>query len=272
MPLRTTSAEYADPGQIDVSERWLSVAAGLGLTLQALRSRGVVSGLLLASAGLSLLARGATGYCAVKSALAGDKSLVRGAQEQARRLWHTFDTSTVDRLDSMDEMYLIELQELHSAEAQLDKALRHLIGAIQHGPLALRLDEYAAEIAVRKADMEQLLARANKNPRAHPDDAMRALLGETEKMAQICAAPLRDAAIAASVQRIVHYKIAGYGTIAAYAKALGRSEDASYFADLAARDKTVDGELSRLSKGTLNVEAVKTTVEPPLAPGSLRTH
>jgi ferritin-like metal-binding protein YciE len=54
----------------------------------------------------------------------------------------------------------------------------------------------------------------------------------------------------------MHYKIAGYGAIAAYAKALGREAEAAHFAQLADRDKAVDAELTELAKGTLNPEAV----------------
>jgi ferritin-like metal-binding protein YciE len=75
-------------------------------------------------------------------------------------------------------------------------------------------------------------------------------------MWRVCAANVRDAAVTASVQRIIHYKIAGYGAIAAYAKALGREEDARQFAQLAERDRAVDAELSDLAKSTLNPQAV----------------
>ena len=73
----------------------------------------------------------------------------------------------------------------------------------------------------------------------------------------------RDAAVTASVQRIMHYKIAGYGAIAAYARALGRAAEAAHFAQLADRDKAVDGELSELAKGTLNPDAVVAPQGPP---------
>ena len=48
-------------------------------------------------------------------------------------------------------------------------------------------------------------------------------------MWRVCAANVRDAAVTASVQRIIHYKIAGYGAIAAYAKALGREDRSGAF-------------------------------------------
>ncbi len=127
---------------------------------------------------------------------------------------------------------------------------------MSHPELAFRLQEYATELQARRTDLESLLARINADlRRSDADDAMRALIDETEKMWRVCAANVRDAAVTASVQRIMHYKIAGYGAIAAYAKALGRATEAAHFAQLADRDKAVDAELSELAKGTLNPEA-----------------
>jgi ferritin-like metal-binding protein YciE len=269
---RSSSTAFLEPGNVGTSERWLSAAAGVSLTLQALRGRGLVSRLLLASAGLSLLARSATGYCAVKSTLTGRTSLRQGMKEQFRRLRQAVGVDTVSMLDTMEGLYAVELQELHSAETQLANMIGQLALTLQSEPLSLRLDEYAAELAVRKTDLESLLARNEIDPRPHPDDAMRALLDETEKMARLCTPPLRDAAIAASVQRIIHYKIAGYGTIAAYAKSLEHTEEAAHFADLISRDKAIDADLSRLAKSTLNPQAAQTTPEQATSPGSLRTH
>ena len=119
-----------------------------------------------------------------------------------------------------------------------------------------RIEEYATELQARKAELESLMTRSQAAQMEHPDDAMRALIEETHKMAEISAENVRDAAVAASVQRIIHYKIAGYGTIAAYAKSLGRLEDAAHFAQLADRDKAIDAEITEIAKGILNPEAV----------------
>ena len=115
----------------------------------------------------------------------------------------------------------------------------------------------------RKVDLESLLANSELEVRDHPDDAMLALIEETHKMATVCAPKVRDAALAASVQRIIHYKIAGYGTIASYAKALGKLEQAVHFAQLADRDKAIDVELTDLAKATLNPDATRSLrIEP----------
>jgi ferritin-like metal-binding protein YciE len=268
--VRSSVAHHLRQDNIGSTERWASAAAGLGLAVQAMRSRSTLGRLLLASAGLSLLARSATGYCAMKSTLTGETTLKEGLQQQFQRLRETANSGTISAIDSMDSLYACELQELHSAECQLAEAIENLVPTIENPELAIRFDEYVTELRVRKVDLESLLARADVDALPHPDDAMRALIGETQKMARVCAPKLRDAAITASIQRVVHYKIAGYGSIAAYAKSLGRTEEAAHFADVADRDKTIDVELSRLAKATLNPEAVVTAESQ--APGSVRTH
>lgn len=224
------------------TERWLSLLGGAGMLLTTTRGGGF-GRIVRAALGLSMLARGATGYCHVKAALTNraDDALV--------------DLSSSRRLDSLEGMYEAELQELQSAEGQLGQLANDLARTMTHPELAFRLQEYASELQARRRDLENFLARIGADADSELDDAMRALIAETEKMWRISAANVRDAAVTASVQRIMHYKIAGYGAIAAYAKALGRTSEAAHFSQLAERDKAVDGELSDLAKGTLNPDA-----------------
>jgi ferritin-like metal-binding protein YciE len=256
------------PQNVSPAERWLSVVTGLGLLLSASRG-GALGRLVRGGAALSLLTRGTTGFCAMKAALRGDVPFTEGLQEQWRRLTAVGSAATArtdaEHIDSMESMYESEFQELHSAETQLATLANDLARTIGNAEVAFRLQEYATELQSRRVDLESLLTRIGAQPWDQPDDAMRALIRETRKMARISADNVRDAAIVASIQRIIHYKIAGYGTIAAYAKALGRSDEAAHFAQLADRDKSIDAELTELAKKTLNPEAVRTPAEQPTA-------
>ena len=245
---------------LGTAERWLSVLGGVGMLLTTARG-GRFSRAARGALGLSLLTRGATGYCHVKAALRE-----RGGVEALA------DLTSNRRLDSLESMYEAELQELHSAEGQLCGLANDLARTMSHPELAFRLQEYATELQARRTDLESLLARIDADLPGEADDAMRALIDETEKMWRVCAANVRDAAVTASVQRIMHYKIAGYGAIAAYAKALGRETEAAHFAQLADRDKAVDAELSELAKGTLNPEAAVAPKGEPVQEQPLRPH
>lgn len=246
------------PGNLGVAERWLSAAAGVGLLLSAMRG-GALGRLARGSAAVSLLTRASTGYCAVKSAVQGETTLQDGLRQQWQRLTESVASpiTAAEHIDSMEALYALELQELHSAETQLCALANKLVPIVSNGALAFRLQEYATEMRSRRVDLDDLLARTGVSAHEHADDAMQALVSETNKMAQVCAENVRDAAIAASVQRIIHYKIAGYGTIASYAKALGRHEQAGHFAQLADRDKAIDAELTEIAKATLNPGATQ---------------
>ena len=243
------------PGNINSAERWLSLIAGTGLALSALRRGGLLSRAFGSAAAFSLISRGTTGYCGMKAALQGRTSLRDGIREQFQRVSAQLGSAAVREINDMQQLYNVELQELHNGEAQLISLLESLGPSVQNAALAVRLDEYASELRSRKADLDNLLVTYGVDASEHSDDAMRSLTRETMKMSQMCAPELRDAALAASVQRIIHYKMAGYGTIAAYAKVLGHHDAPKRFADYADRDKIIDGELTELAKTALNPKA-----------------
>ena len=170
--------------------------------------------------------------------------------------------------DGLTALYHAELHELHSAEQQLGALADEVWVSVRNGPLAERLSDYAAALRVREAELGNMLTATGANSRERPDEVMRALVVKASRMAEQSSINVRDAALVASLQRIIHYMIAEYGTIAAHAKALGRLPEAAHFAQHANLDKEVDRELSELAKSTLNPEA-SVAPEPP---GKTRGH
>jgi ferritin-like metal-binding protein YciE len=255
MVIRATNrSRFPSLGSVTGPERWGSILAGLGLTLLAARSRGGLRRAAASTLGLSLLTRGATGYCGVKAAVSGEASVVDGAREQWQRVRGVLGKGAA-AIDSLDTLYFSELQELYSAESQLAPLLHGLTGLVEHPAVSNHFRGYSIELESRRDDLGRILGSYGEDPREHLDSAMRALVNETKKMAQVCGGNVRDAALVASVQKLMHYKIASYGTVAAYAKILGRIEDASRFAEYAERDEAIDAELSDLAVGSLNPQA-----------------
>ncbi len=278
----TNIEQSASRGNVQGAERVLSALAGVGLLFSALRGRGGMGRIARGAAGLSLLTRGATGYCAVKAAAQGQTPMREGLQQQWTRLSTGVTSglgSAVQRvrthdspqLNSMEALYTAELQELCSAETQLISLTQDLMRVLDNSQLAFRVEEYAVELQTRKKELEQLLGRDSASTKDHLDDAMRALIHETRKMMNIPANNVRDSAIAASIQRIIHYKIAGYGTVAAYAKAMTLTDEAARFAQMASRDKAIDEEITEIAKSILNPEAVNAPQDSTLMAGGAET-
>ena len=87
---------------------------------------------------------------------------------------------------------------------------------------------------------------------------MQAMLQEAEKWANMVQdRDLRDAGIIASAQRVEHYEIAVYGSLATWAKQLGLDEDMQALLAIL-EEKRTDERLSRLAKRVVNPDAAAT--------------
>jgi ferritin-like metal-binding protein YciE len=229
-------------------ERLLSLVTGVGLSLAALRRSTLLGRSAASAAGVMLIARGVTAYCPVKGAVAGDSSLQEGLREQ----WSRVRSAPARRIDTLSALYVSELQELHSAETQLGRLLKGLPVTLRNAAFARQMQGYDTEIHSRVEDLAQLLRANGASPHRHADQGMRALLFEIRKVANVGSPGVREAAVLSSLQRVLHFKIAGYGTVATYAKQLGRTEEASQLAGYGDRDKQLDAELSQMAAAVVN--------------------
>lgn len=187
--------------------------------------------------------------------LSGESSLRDGFREQWSRIRSGLSAGAAEEITSLQSLYVAELQELHSAEAQLGGLLGELPSALETSALARQIGAYNTEIHSRREDLHRILRSCGANPREHSDQAMAALLLETRKLAHVTTPALMEAAVLASLQRVLHFKIAGYGTVAAYAKALALDDQASRLAEYSDRDKQFDVELSQTAQTVVNPKA-----------------
>ena len=90
----------------------------------------------------------------------------------------------------------------------------------------------------------------------HTDQSIQSLIAEAENWAQMLDdAALRDAGLLASAQRIEHYEIAAYGTLACWAKQLGYDEDLQDLLSILDEEKAADDKLNGLAKREINLQA-----------------
>ena len=65
---------------------------------------------------------------------------------------------------------------------------------------------------------------------------------------------LMDAALIGAAQRVEHYEIAAYGTVRAFAKELGQTEQASLLTETLEEEKETDEKLTELAQ-QINAQA-----------------
>ena len=89
-------------------------------------------------------------------------------------------------------------------------------------------------------------------------DAMEGLIKEGEGIIEETApGAVRDAGIIAASQKIEHYEIATYGTLAAFAKTLGEEEAADLLVKTLLEEKKADVTLTEAAYNTINFDATE---------------
>jgi ferritin-like metal-binding protein YciE len=160
-------------------------------------------------------------------------------------------------ITSFKDMYLAEVRELVSMEEQLGGILRRMTDVASHPALKSALIRHREETHMQRCRLESILQRHGATAPKHTDQAMQALVKETEKMFRLLKGNvLRDAGLIASAQKIEHYEIAAYGTAAALAGQLGLRDDQRLLHASLGEEKETDMVLTRLAEGEVNRDAL----------------
>jgi ferritin-like metal-binding protein YciE len=155
------------------------------------------------------------------------------------------------------QMYVTELQELRSVEDQLVQALPKMIGLVQNAQLKQAIQVHLDETKSQRDRLDGILARHGARAREHQDGSMQAIVREAERWAKMVSdADCRDAGVLASAQRVEHYEIAVYGTLATWAKQLGLDEDQQTLHAILEEEKRADEKMTGLAKRVVNPEAL----------------
>ncbi len=131
---------------------------------------------------------------------------------------------------SLMDVYVDELRDLWSANDQMYAVVKDLISKAHDAGLKETLSKSAGRIAEHTATLGSLLHAAGGDVSKEHCRAMDGLVREARMHSleeAIGTGVLNDLLIIAQYQRMSHYGLAGFGTAAAYAKALGRSTDAA---------------------------------------------
>jgi ferritin-like metal-binding protein YciE len=161
------------------------------------------------------------------------------------------------RITRFHDMYVAELQELCNMEEQLADALEHAVEIASDRDLKSALKRYRDETKLQRKRLEVLLEERGAEDE-HTDQAMEALLRETDKMMEMLQGDeLKDAGLIASVQKLKHYEIAAYGTAAALAGQLDLRDEQRMLHQTLEEEKQADALLTHLAKAVINQAAVR---------------
>jgi ferritin-like metal-binding protein YciE len=161
--------------------------------------------------------------------------------------------------EDLKDLYVEELKDLYSANDQMQRTVKKLVSRAKDEQLVELLNRSIEGIAEHTATLKSLIeAQEGKVSKEHCK-GMEGLVEEANKHTSGEEAPkkgpVRDAQIIAQYQRMSHYGLAGFGTAAAYAKALGLKNDTKALKQITKGIYLGDEFGNRLAETSVNLQA-----------------
>ena len=160
--------------------------------------------------------------------------------------------------ENLQDLYVEQLRDLHSAENQILKALPKMIKKTTHPELKAALQEHEKVTDKQVQRLETIFQELGEKPTGHKCKGMEGLLEEGEEaLKDFTDGDVLDAAIIASAQRVEHYEIAGYGTVRSMANMLGFDRQADLLQETLDEEGEADHKLTGLAERVVNIDALK---------------
>ena len=157
--------------------------------------------------------------------------------------------------NSLQELYIEQLQDLYDAEHQIIKALPKMIAEATSTDLKDALTEHLEVTKTQASRLERIFESSGEKAKAEKCKGMQGVIQEgSDLIREIEDENVRDAAIIASAQRVEHYEMAGYGTARNYASLLEDDNAAQLLQETLDEEKEADAKLTALAED-INVSA-----------------
>ena len=159
-------------------------------------------------------------------------------------------------MDSLKDLFIDELRDMYHAEGQMLKSLPRMAKAAESPELKTALEQHTEETRLQKERLEEVFELFEEKPKTKVCKGMQGIVEEGKEMMQEdMDADVMDAALIAAAQRAEHYEIAAYGTLVAWARAMGHEEAADLLEETLDEEKEADQTLTDLAESVINVEA-----------------
>lgn len=166
----------------------------------------------------------------------------------------------MSNITNLQELYVDELKDLWSANDQMVRALKKISEQATHPKLKSLLESSPAGIEKHTALLKTLIEGQKGEVSKEHCKGMEGLATEAIKHT-IDKAPEKgavlDAAIIAQYQRMTHYGITGFGTVAAFSKALNLDDDTNQLRSAVKEMYGADELMSELAEAAVNKDAAE---------------
>ncbi len=159
-------------------------------------------------------------------------------------------------IQTFEDLFLHQLQDVYYAEHQITKALPKMVAKATDPALQAGFETHLRETEGQIARLERVFDLLGEQPKGATCPAIEGIIKEANDVAgEIADKAVLDAALIASAQAVEHYEITRYGTLIAWANQLGRSEIASILQETLDEEYATDDKLTAMATSKTNAKA-----------------
>ena len=163
---------------------------------------------------------------------------------------------------TLHELFVEELRDMYDAEKRIIKALPKIAKHAQSDELRSALTQHLRETEKQATRLEQVFKSIGETARGKKCDGIIGILEEgNTMMEELEEGPVLDAALIAGCQKVEHYEIASYGTLAYFAELMGHERAKELLGATLDEEKAADEKLNTIATSDVNREALTSSGE-----------
>lgn len=160
---------------------------------------------------------------------------------------------------TLHDAFIDELRDAYDAEKQLTKALPKLAKKATSAQLKSAFENHLKETQNHVVRLEQVFESIGEKPKGKHCDGIAGIIEEGKNvMEENLEESAMDACLIAGGQRAEHYEMAAYGSLIAWAKAMGHDTAADLLEQTLEEEKAADEKLTSIAGGGVNRQAALT--------------
>ncbi len=159
---------------------------------------------------------------------------------------------------TLHDAFLDELRDAYDAEKQLTKALPKLAKAASDPKLRQAFETHLRETEGHVQRLERVFESLDEKAKGKHCDGIAGIIEEGKStMGEDFEGTTMDACLIAAGQRAEHYEMAAYGTLVAWAQAMGHTQAEKLLQQTLDEEKAADKKLSGLAESGINQSAAR---------------
>jgi len=161
------------------------------------------------------------------------------------------------KIESLQSLFVDELKDAYDFEHQLLEALPKMAAHAHDTELQNGFRQHLEQTKGHVDRLEKVFNEIGERPERRECEGMKGLIKEGEQVVKARGDDAAcDAALISAAQRVEHYEMAAYGTLCAFADALGRANQSKLLGQILDQEKQTDEKLSKLAEARVNPRAI----------------